>query len=227
MWNVGRIEDGVEMMEAAESKEVQERGAFAVGKAAVLRTRGKGREALEIVQTALAARETVGVTSELFREGAIEAIETALAVGDEDAVRSVLAIIDGTPRGKLPTSLLAQSHRAKGRLALLNGDAAESERLLEEACGLFRELAIPFWLGVTSLELGECLWGQGREQEASPLLDEARVNFRAAGRGPLARAGRPPCTGAGDSSLEVRPVHWRSTYSGVGEAPKDVERRAC
>jgi len=177
--------------EAAESKEVQERAAFAVGKAAVLRARGRGREAQEIVRTAVAAREAVGVTSELFREGAIEAVEGAFAENDEDAVRSVLAIIDGTPRGKLPTSLLAQSLRAKGRLALLNGDAAESGRLLTGACGLFRELATPFWLGVTSLELGECLGEQGREQEASPLVDEARAIFEQLGAAPwLERARR-------------------------------------
>ena len=43
--------------------------------------------------------------------------------------------------------------------------------------GLFREIAAPFYLAVTQLEHGEWLTGQGRADEAEPLLAEARETF--------------------------------------------------
>jgi hypothetical protein len=53
----------------------------------------------------------------------------------------------------------------------------ESERRFKWATGLFRELALPFYLGVTQLEHGEWLATQGRVDEAEPLLTEAREAF--------------------------------------------------
>ena len=42
---------------------------------------------------------------------------------------------------------------------------------------MFRELAVPFYLAVTQLEHSEWLVGQGRAEEAEPLLSEARETF--------------------------------------------------
>ncbi|MFN8232399.1 MAG: hypothetical protein U0V56_02580 [Actinomycetota bacterium] len=38
-------------------------------------------------------------------------------------------------------------------------------------------MPLPFWMGVTLLEHGEWLMGQGRPHDAEPLLDEARGIF--------------------------------------------------
>ena len=42
---------------------------------------------------------------------------------------------------------------------------------------MFRELAMPFPMAVALLEHGEWLAANGREDEAGPLLDEARAIF--------------------------------------------------
>ena len=54
-------------------------------------------------------------------------------------------------------------------------DAAEGAFLGAEA--LFREFGMAFYLAVTQLEHAEWLLGQGRRDDAEPLLDEARQTF--------------------------------------------------
>ena len=62
-------------------------------------------------------------------------------------------------------------------MAARRDDAAEAERLFKGASGLFRELAVPFYLAVAELEWSEWLVGEGRGEEAEPLLAEAREIF--------------------------------------------------
>ncbi len=45
------------------------------------------------------------------------------------------------------------------------------------AASRFRELEMPFWLALTELEHAEWLIGEGRADEAEPLLAEAREIF--------------------------------------------------
>ena len=51
------------------------------------------------------------------------------------------------------------------------------ERQFKAAVGLFREMAVPFWMAVASLEYAEWLADRGREDEAAPLYAEAREVF--------------------------------------------------
>ena len=51
------------------------------------------------------------------------------------------------------------------------------EQGFKNATGMFREMAVPFWMAVTLLEHGEWLTEQGRSGDARPLLDEARGVF--------------------------------------------------
>jgi hypothetical protein len=56
---------------------------------------------------------------------------------------------------------------------------------------LLDELGVPFYLAVTRLEHGEWLAGQDREQDAQPLLAQAREAFeRLKARPWLERTGR-------------------------------------
>ena len=71
----------------------------------------------------------------------------------------LLATIDAIPPGLRPPYLEAQAHRFRARL---DGNEAE----YRAAATRFRELEIPFWLGVTLLEHGE-----------EPGLAEAREIF--------------------------------------------------
>ena len=54
----------------------------------------------------------------------------------------------------------------------------------KESVGMFRELAVPFWMAVALLEHGEWLSTHVRRDEAAPLLEEARHVFERLGARP-------------------------------------------
>jgi hypothetical protein len=66
--------------------------------------------------------------------------------------------------------------RIRARIAALAADV-DAERLFKGAAGLFRELAMPFYLAVTQLEHAEWLVAHDRPDEAGPLLTEAGEAF--------------------------------------------------
>ena len=60
---------------------------------------------------------------------------------------------------------------------------------MPRAISQMRELGYPYWLAVTQTDLAEWLIGQGRREEAEPLLEEAMDTFRSLRAAPaLARA---------------------------------------
>ena len=80
--------------------------------------------------------------------------------------------------------------RFRARLAAERGETEEAERRFKRATGLFCEIAALFYLAVTQLEQAEWLAGQGRADEAEPLLAEAGETFEQLGATPwLERAG--------------------------------------
>ena len=60
-------------------------------------------------------------------------------------------------------------------------DGQEEGREPEAEAG-FRRLGIIFWLGVTLVEHAEWLVSVGRDEEAQPLLEEARETWQAAAK---------------------------------------------
>jgi class 3 adenylate cyclase/tetratricopeptide (TPR) repeat protein len=158
------------------SADAQERSAHACGRARLLLAQGDPAGALEAAQTALDTREEMGVTQEYWKEPFVTAMEAALALGETARAEELLDGIDGLPPGNLPQFLRAQSLRFRGRLAGLAGDA-EADRLFRQASGLFKELAMPFYLAVTDLEHGEWLAAGGAAADAVPLLEEAQAIF--------------------------------------------------
>jgi tetratricopeptide (TPR) repeat protein len=162
--------------EAATSDDVQERAARAVGLAFELRSRGKSREALESALAGLETRVEMGVGSENAKEALVEAVEAAFDLGELAKVEELIEIVEREPPGKRPEYLHAQSLRFQARLAHAR-EEKDVEAGFKAAAGMFRELEVPFWLAVTLLEHGEWLAGEGRGEEAGPLLAEAREVF--------------------------------------------------
>jgi hypothetical protein len=119
--------------------------------------------------------------------GVVEALESALELGETAKVDELVALIESLRPGERPPLLDAHAHRFRGRLT---GDDAS----FKAAETRFRELGMPFWLAVTELEHAESLGAQDRADEAEELLAEAREIFarleatpwlqRAAGREP-------------------------------------------
>ena len=143
----------------------------------MLRAEGRTKEALEAAAGCVALREELGSGSELIKQAIVEGVEAALELGDEEKAEKLLAVVDVLRPGELPPSLGAQAARFRARLAALRGDREAVEPGFKSAAGIFREFGLRFWLAVTLLEHGEWLAGEGRHDEAAPLVAEAREIF--------------------------------------------------
>src|SRR5206468_4470379 len=154
--------------------DVQDRACYATAEAAVGRAEGRFVEALAAAERAIATESTVGIANQALKHALVHGIEAALAIDAREQVDQLLGRIEALPRGIRPPFLDAQAHRFRGRIA---STAAPAEAEYAAAAARFRELELPFWLGVTLLEHGEWLVGQERSSEAEPLLNEAREIF--------------------------------------------------
>ncbi len=148
------------------SVDLQEQGICRSATAALRRAEGRFREALEAGSASVELARNVGAGHQLVKQGLVEAIEAALALGERAKAAELLATIVHLPPGLRPPYLEAQAHRFR---AWLDGDEAG----YRAATARFRELETPFWLGVTLLEHGE-----------QPGLAEAREIFEQLGAAP-------------------------------------------
>jgi tetratricopeptide (TPR) repeat protein len=172
----GRLDDADRIVKTfgpfAESADAQERAIYASANARLLLTQGHAAEALTAAEEGFAGRESMGVNAEYVKESFVVAVEAAFELGQVEKVEELLGVVEGLPPGARPQFLLAQASRFRARLG-----SERAEDLFKGAAGLFRELAVPFYLTVTELEHAEWLSGQGRTEEAEALLTEAREIF--------------------------------------------------
>ena len=142
-----------------------------------------------MAQISLDTREGMGTSQEYWKESFVNALEAALALDDLGRAQQLLGLIDELLPVRRTQFLQAQSFRFRARLTALSNDA-DAERLFKHAAGLFRELAIPFYLAVTELEHAEWFAAQGRGDQAEPLLTEAREIFERLDAEPLMERAR-------------------------------------
>jgi hypothetical protein len=138
--------------------------------AQVLRTEGDARAALAALEPVLEGRSKLGITYLTVKLGFVEALEAAFALGDAAKVDELLGIIEALRPGERPPLLEAHAYRFRAR-------QSGEEAGFATAAARFRELEMPFWLALTQLEHSEWLIGEGRQEEAEPLLTEAREIF--------------------------------------------------
>jgi hypothetical protein len=120
---------------------------------------------------------------EYVKEAFVVALEASLELDDVRKAEELLDLIDHLPPGHSPHYLQAQSLRYHARIAG-NAEGPEAERLFKRATGLFRELAMPFYLAASTLEYAEWLIRHGRSGDATPLASEAREVFDRLGARP-------------------------------------------
>ncbi len=167
------------------SVDVQERSAHATLSATLLRTEGRHEEALVASQEALVSLELLGAGVSADAKNALgEGLEAALQLGRLETVEELLGRIEAIPSGKRPPFLWAQSARYRARLAGVRGEHGAVEQGFKTAAAIFREHGLTFHLAVTELEHGEWLTGQGCDDDARPLLAEAREVFERLEAGP-------------------------------------------
>jgi len=179
--NRGLTEEAEEKLEgrreAEHSAGVLERADYHVARAILLRAKGDAGGALEAAEEALKARTVAGLLQENVREAWVLAAEAAFDLGDLGRVRDILAMAEEKPSVHTPRYLQGHRARLESRLAALQGDDDRAQERLRWAVAEFREMGARFYLAVTLLEYGKWLAGRSREDDAGPMLAEARAIF--------------------------------------------------
>ena len=159
----------------AGATDVQERGGYLAGDAAVLRAEGHLADALtKGVASVELSRAAFGNSTQTVKQGLVEAIEAALALGASERAAELVSTIDAIPPGLRPPYLTAHANRFRALLAGADESAESQFRAAEEG---FREIGVVFWQAVTLLQRGEWLVARGRQDEAASLVAAARATF--------------------------------------------------
>jgi hypothetical protein len=153
-----------------ESSDVQDRTVYLGSRACLRRAEGRLREALADGEATIETGRTLGVSFQAVKQGIVEALEAASALGETAKLEELLTSIESVPPGSRAPYLDAQARRFRARLA--GGDRSG----YEAAARQFRELGLSFWLAVTLLEQGGAAGlAEAREiferLEAAPWLD--------------------------------------------------------
>jgi tetratricopeptide (TPR) repeat protein len=177
----GRIDEAKQMAGALADLErtadVQERAYYGLARAQILLADGNREEALQLAESGFAHREALGIEHDTVKEAFALAVQAAFELGQLDKVDELLNVVERRPPGLRPQFLNATAARFRAQLAASEGSPDEADHLFKGAAGLFQELRVPFYLAVTRLEHAEWLAGQDREEEAQPLVAEARNIF--------------------------------------------------
>jgi predicted ATPase/DNA-binding SARP family transcriptional activator len=156
---------------------MQSRSLEALARAVVRRAEGRAKEALAAAEEILARRAGLGGRHSWVKLAFVEAVEAAFALDDLERVAELLHEWE-LHSSELRTPFIeAHENRFAARLAARRGEADAVESSFVRAADIFRELSMPFYVAVALLERGEWLAGQGRGNDAEPLLDDAQEIF--------------------------------------------------
>jgi tetratricopeptide (TPR) repeat protein len=180
----GQLDEAREQMAPFAGREdtgdVQARANYLLGLLVMRRAEGRFREAREVGTTLLELLEAMGQGGMMHSEAAAESAEAALALDDSEGARHLV-----DPAGLEPTRvsavLRAQHARIGATVAARAGDHQQADAAYARAAALFRDLGVPYWLGVTLVEHAELL-GPGAKGER--LAAEAREIFERLGATP-------------------------------------------
>ena len=159
------------------SDDIQARAVFNATLAAVKAATGRHEEARKAAALALDATGVLSSGDQAVKAAFVAAFDAALAAGDLDRTEQLLDQIEALAPGHRPPFLRAQAGRFRARLAAARGENDHAEQGFKTAAQIFREHGIPFWLAVVELEHAEWLATQDRNDDAGPLLGEAREIF--------------------------------------------------
>jgi tetratricopeptide (TPR) repeat protein len=151
-------------------------------KAIALRFLGRLEEALE---SALPIATGPGeIANEDRREAYLEGGLAALQLGDEQAVEELIRFVAELPPALRTPLLRSTCARFEGLLAARRGDTKSADERLAAAARELREIEAPFNVAQILLDHAELLSGARRDDEAAPLLAQARAMFERLGARP-------------------------------------------
>ena len=153
-----------------------------VAKAIALRFLGRPEEAL---QTAMPVATGPGeIANEDRREAYLEAGLAALELDNDEVVERLVKFVADLPPAVRTPLLRSTAARFEALLAARRGDVKAADERLVAAARELGEIEAPFNLAQVLLDHAELLSGAGREEEAAPLLAEARAIFERLGAKP-------------------------------------------
>ena len=144
-------------------------------RAAIMNVEGDHVEALRVAEDAV--RMSFGDLLADLRAAMINAVDAAFALGMDDKVLELIALVRERIYVPRNPSLEAHILRWEARLAAARGDDIAAETNFGAAIDRFVALNRPFWVAVTRLEFASAIAGQDRDAEAAVLLGEARASF--------------------------------------------------
>jgi tetratricopeptide (TPR) repeat protein len=149
---------------------------YALTKAEIAATEGRYDEALAGLERGLELRTDVTGYQAMLRFAALEVVRD---FADEAMLRRLLGVVDEFHPGEQGAFLQAQKARFRARLPEHDAETelATAERLLADS-------ETPFYAAVVQLERAELLLGEGRADEAGPLIEQARETFDRLGARP-------------------------------------------
>jgi hypothetical protein len=131
-----------------------------------------------------------GPSSEGTRLAWFDAVVAALELERRGDATALVDLLEDQPTGLVPPLLRSALEHARGLIGLRVGESPEPH--FRAAVAGLEKLGYPFWLARAQTDLGTWLAGQGRRDEARPLLDEAEGLRRDLGMAsPLAPASAP------------------------------------
>ena len=158
-----------------ESEELQIAVNIRVRESHVLRAELRFQEALSISEEALSLAADANRWVAVFALDS--ALEAAAALADVAKLDELLGIFEQFTPGETTRYMQGIAARFSALRAALGDDAAGVEPAFAAAAAAFREISTPFELAQVELEHAEWLLGQGRANDAEPLLAEGREIF--------------------------------------------------
>jgi tetratricopeptide (TPR) repeat protein len=157
----------------AASASLQDRLVHVVSEFHTLLAEKEPRQALRVVEE---ARDELSALPDGYLIDVL-IVETALMVNDVDRASEALVVVDAVPAGTAGPVVQAQAARFRARVEASRGDIQRAEDNFKLAAAAFAEYGLVFLLACTQLEHAEWLVSVGRNEEAQPLLAEARETF--------------------------------------------------
>ncbi len=163
-----------------------------VVRALTLDSAGDARAAAAMVADSCSATFAGGSLLEDFEILWAPSVELQLQEGDLDTAAELLALAGGLTSTRRFALTRGVEPRLRGLLALARGEDPEAD--LREAEAAFAAYGAPYLLARTRLELAGWLTTEGRQDEAAPLLAQARAVVRGPRRRAVGRRGRRAAT---------------------------------
>jgi hypothetical protein len=161
-----------EMDQFAASEDLQERSSVAMCRTLAAAAAGQASEALRHGRDTLRYAETLGIGHDSMRWAWPCAARAAHELGDYDAERELVALLDSYLPGRVPPMLRAERELVRARLAAI-GDQGEAEALFAAAIESLRAQSTPYHLAHGLLDHAEFLIGAGDEVAAEVAVAEA------------------------------------------------------